>query len=220
MKDLTINKNTFSFDSITGEVLSQNKFSETHVSGGGGGGSHGHTRSVSISSQAITKHEFWIKTDDGREEAIQLSGADVAIREGQRISLITIWNPSKDTGYYAMLVNHTAQTKDFLLDYAKLGYKNQYKVAKAGWGTWLIGIALIAMIAGPVYSSNGSVYKNVDILATAGCAGGLWSLIVFPIIYFTANAFALKHNLKLIKEHVNDLADELLRKENARSNNS
>ena len=213
MKDLTINKNTFSFDSITGEVLSQNKFSETHVSGGGGGGSHGHTRSVSISSQAITKHEFWIKTDDGREEAIQLSGADVAIREGQRISLITIWNPSKDTGHYAMIVNHTAQTKDFLLDYAKLGYKNQYKVAKAGWGTWLIGIALIAAVAGLAYEGNERVF-------TAGCLGGLWSLIVFPIIYFTANAFALKHNLKLIKEHVNDLADELLRKENARSNNS
>lgn len=55
------------FWSVTGEIMAQNKYSETHVSSSGGGGyigAHGgHIRAPSVHSTTVTNHEFWIKTE-------------------------------------------------------------------------------------------------------------------------------------------------------------
>ena len=78
------------FWKITGEVMDSNKYSETHVSssGGGGyvGGSGGHISAPRVSSRAVTNHEFWIRTQDGTEESVQLTGHDIPDRKSTRLN--------------------------------------------------------------------------------------------------------------------------------------
>ena len=100
------------FWSKTGEVLSQNKYSSTHVSSEGGGGyvgQHGgHVSAPKITSTTTTHHEFWIKKEDGSEECIKLVDCDIPVREGQRITLISAGIKGKNATYYSVLVNHNA----------------------------------------------------------------------------------------------------------------
>jgi hypothetical protein len=106
------------FRSTTGEILSQNKFSETHVSSSGGGGyvgKHGgHVGAPNVQSESITNHEFWIKTEDGNEKSIQLSGHDIPLREGQKITLISAGVSGKDSRYFSVLINHNANNHWFI----------------------------------------------------------------------------------------------------------
>ncbi|MFQ2209979.1 hypothetical protein ACK31V_04610 [Aeromonas caviae] len=106
------------FWSVTGEIMAQNKFSETHVSSSGGGGyvgTHGgHISAPSVHSTTVTNHEFWIKTEDGSEESVQLAGCDIPLREGQKITLISAGVKGKGEGYYSVLVNHNANKHWFI----------------------------------------------------------------------------------------------------------
>lgn len=101
------------FSKVTGEVLSQNKYSETRVSSSGGGGyigkQGGHVQAPKIQTTIIKKQEFWIKKADGTEESVKLTGYDIPLREGQFITLISATiNDAKST-YYTALVNHSAK---------------------------------------------------------------------------------------------------------------
>ncbi|VVP59735.1 hypothetical protein PS850_06123 [Pseudomonas fluorescens] len=94
------------FSKVTGEVLSQNKYSETRVSSSGGGGyigkQGGHVQAPKIQTTIIKKQEFWIKKADGTEESVKLTGYDIPLREGQFITLISATtNDAKSTYYTA-----------------------------------------------------------------------------------------------------------------------
>lgn len=107
----------------TGEVLSQNKYSETHVSQSGGGVGYvgkygGYVSAPKIHSTTVTNHEFWIKQEDGSEKSFKLSGHDIPIREGQRISIITAGLKGSDSNYHSILVNHDTH-EHWLLNNAK-----------------------------------------------------------------------------------------------------
>ncbi|WP_075185084.1 hypothetical protein [Teredinibacter haidensis] len=106
------------FKSITGEVLGQNKYSETHVSSSGGGGyidKHGgHVDAPQIHSKSVTNHEFWIRKQDGTEENVQLKGHDIPLRAGQIITLISAFTNEKRKPYYSVLVNHNAKKHWFI----------------------------------------------------------------------------------------------------------
>jgi len=106
------------FWSITGEVIGQNKYSETHVSSSGGGGyvgKHGgFVNAPQVNSTVVTNHEFWIKKDNGVEESVQLSGADIPLREGQKVTAIFSHLSSEDEGPCSILVNHSERKHRFI----------------------------------------------------------------------------------------------------------
>ncbi|MCV2420277.1 hypothetical protein [Paucibacter sp. DJ2R-2] len=78
-------------DVVEGEVVSQQKWSETHVRGSGGGGyinqGSGQIASTQIISSTSEQLEFWVKSDDGKETAFRLSDVDMAVRAGQRVRI-------------------------------------------------------------------------------------------------------------------------------------
>jgi len=78
-------------DVVEGEVVSQQKWSETHVRGSGGGGyinqGSGQIASTQIVSSTSEQLEFWVKADDGKETAFRLSDVDMAVRPGQRVRI-------------------------------------------------------------------------------------------------------------------------------------
>lgn len=78
-------------DVVEGEVVSQQKWSETQVRGSGGGGyinqGSGQIEGTRISSSSSEQLEFWVKSDDGKETAYRLSDVDMALRPGQRVRI-------------------------------------------------------------------------------------------------------------------------------------
>jgi len=87
---------------IIGKVTHTNKFSETHVSGSGGG----RNSPVSISSRAVTKQEFYIKTEEGKDVDVKLSGVDIPIAIEQKLTLLYGRKRSKSKGPLLFLFNH------------------------------------------------------------------------------------------------------------------
>ncbi|GGB05388.1 hypothetical protein [Agarivorans gilvus] len=59
-------------------------------------------------SQGATKHEFWLKLEDGLERSFQVYGFDIALREGQDITVCYAGSPGKSNYQPMLVVNHSA----------------------------------------------------------------------------------------------------------------
>ena len=99
----------------TGEVLSSGKYTETHVSvssrGGDGhvGPNGGYINPVKVTStsEVITHHELWIKTESGLEKDFKIINEDIPLRAGQKITIISA-GKTLESGFNTALVNHNA----------------------------------------------------------------------------------------------------------------
>lgn len=93
-----MNRTTFStytgksvtLEAISGEVLEASKHSTTEIHSRGGGGyvsakSGGYVSAPSVSSTSTTHQEIWLRTSEGTEVPVQLSGADAPVRAGQQV---------------------------------------------------------------------------------------------------------------------------------------
>jgi hypothetical protein len=108
------------FSSVTGIVLGgQEKRSETHVSSSGGGGyvgkNGGHVSAAQVHSTVTTKHEFWIELEDGTEKAVQLSGCDIPLKEGHKITLVSVNKSKRNREFYTFLVNHNTKSSNVIM---------------------------------------------------------------------------------------------------------
>ncbi|MCY1361488.1 hypothetical protein D9M69_481560 [compost metagenome] len=114
MKEISIDAKTILLKVWTGEVLSSDKSYETRVTSSGGGGYvgqyGGHVAAPKISSHAIERHEIWIRDENGEEQSIQLSNANISLRPGQRISVILAARHRGADMHVAAIVNHSAKT--------------------------------------------------------------------------------------------------------------
>lgn len=100
------------FWDVTGDVISTQKRSETHISSSAStayiqNGS-GYINTPAINSSVSTNHEFWLKSDDGQEIPVRISGADIPLREEQKVTVIYAAKPNEEMGYPAIVVNHSA----------------------------------------------------------------------------------------------------------------
>jgi hypothetical protein len=152
METFTYRGKTLDFRSITGTVLDTSTRSETHISGGGGGGyigpKGGHIDDISIRSHNTTLQEFWIKTEDGMEKSVNISGTSIPLRAGQRITLIAAEQKGRNEGWYASVINHNANQFSFICDGASLNNLMKLEVFPKyflfiGFALWLaLAIAL------------------------------------------------------------------------------
>jgi hypothetical protein len=105
------------FSIISGVVISSDKRSETHLTSSGGGGhltnGSGYIKAPTISSYSVTCHDFWLKTSDCQEVAIQLRGHDIPLRSGQNVTMLLANAPGYVKAYVA-LVNHSSGSYYFL----------------------------------------------------------------------------------------------------------
>jgi hypothetical protein len=96
--------------SASGVVLSEKKWTTTQISGGGGGGyvqnGSGYVTQNPIQSTTTTHDQLLVKVEDGSEHAVQIAGANLAVREGHRVSLIWGISRGKSTGPYVGIYNH------------------------------------------------------------------------------------------------------------------
>lgn len=101
-------------DIIEGEVVSQQKWAETHVSGSGGGGwvnnAPGYTwvKPIDIYSSTTTNHEFWIREPNGKEASFSFSNVNFPVRDGHLIRLAWASAEGFKKGDYVFSSNLTA----------------------------------------------------------------------------------------------------------------
>lgn len=189
------------FSEVTGEVLGQNKYSETHVSSSGGGGyvgQHGgHVSAPQVRSTAITNHEFWIKTDDGAEKSVQLSGCDIPLREGHKITLITAGLKGKKSSYHSILVNHNAKKHWFIKEAQELNKLLGLQIA-SGKSILIAGLIIWFVVWASLPDNGG--WQNAS-WSLAFILGGLF------LAYRIANHFYRFINLKKdLNNHLQKLA--------------
>lgn len=134
MNDFIHGKKRLRFWTVTGEVIGSSKHSETQVYGDGGGGylhqGSGFISGGNFSSSSITCHEFWLHLDDGTEMPVSLTGVDIPLRPGQRITLISAGLADSDGGRYCTLVNHAANRYWSICNAATLNEGFGIEVAK------------------------------------------------------------------------------------------
>ncbi|WKE65318.1 hypothetical protein PVT67_16885 [Gallaecimonas kandeliae] len=156
------------FWSETGEVLSQNKYSETHVSSSGGGGhvgrNGGHVRAPKIKSTTVINHEIWIKKDDGKEKNVKLVGQDIPLREGQRVTLISAGVKGENSSYHSVLVNHNANKHWFINDADSLNQKLKIDLV-TGNSVLLAGALWLFLI---FLNQNSAVLLSIETISFVG----------------------------------------------------
>lgn len=193
------------FNVVTGEILGSNKFSETHVSSSGGGGyvgrDGGHIRAPQVSSSTTTNHEFWIKTEEGKEKSIQLKGYDIAIREGQKISIITATTPQSKSSYYCSLINHNAQNFSRIASGLDLNTNLKIKPL-TGLSFWLATASAIGIY----------FWKDAQRYVSFG-ETFLWTVGAFFAVgigSFLIRSSKRRQTVRDIDDHINELSRSLL----------
>lgn len=99
LEDFTSHGKSITFRAVRATVLAYRRYSETHID-------YYHRSSV------IVIHDFWVKTDNGREIDVQTSDAPpgFSLREGQRVSLLSAHYEAKNRRRrraWLCLVNHS-----------------------------------------------------------------------------------------------------------------
>lgn len=110
-----IGQKTIRVGYFTGKVVSATKNMETRVSGSGGGGysyqGTGYSSSVNITSTTVVHDQVFIQSRDGEEKAFQLQGFDLAVREGNILTVAVAMIEGKSDAVYAVAAtNHTTRT--------------------------------------------------------------------------------------------------------------
>jgi hypothetical protein len=111
IRSVPVGRQIIDFHKFTGVVIDEKKWSSTSLAGGGGGynvGS-GQNNPVSISSITITNEQFFLKDDSGQEMAFQFSG-NIAVRVGNRMTVIWAVIQGKNVKYDVAVINHDTRT--------------------------------------------------------------------------------------------------------------
>lgn len=154
--DLKLGKNVLSINVKCGEVIGQQKWSETEVHSSGGGGhvgpQGGSISTPTITSTSKTKQEFWIREDDGRESSIELTDSAFTAMEGQRIWLAVGGNKNSKSTSYLFAYNSASDTHfDFIRNWIKWLYSEHLLIKPfiyrllTTWLSFSIGVIFTVM---------------------------------------------------------------------------
>ncbi len=82
----------FVFTTVTGSVIENRQWSETHISGGGGGTTPlGNIHIDKIKSSTVQKQSVWIEDENGRQFEMSYTGDEkVAMRQGHRMTFVYV----------------------------------------------------------------------------------------------------------------------------------
>jgi len=79
-----------------------------HSEGGGGrvGPTGGHIKAPQVKSYNTTRHDLFLRLTDGREVSVSFPVDYISVREGNEVTLVSVFRTDTSTGYYARLFNN------------------------------------------------------------------------------------------------------------------
>jgi hypothetical protein len=92
-----------------GEVVDEKKWATTQVAGGGGGINTGSglPNQVTITSVSTTHDQFFLRNNEGQEKAFEFANAGLALRKGNRVTVLWGTIKGNEHGKYLAVYNHT-----------------------------------------------------------------------------------------------------------------
>jgi hypothetical protein len=118
----------FTYQYVSGTVVSSQKHTQTHVYSEGGGGRittgrnivgdpvlRGKLEAPDIKSYNTTNHEIFLQLENAQELNVVLPYDNIALREGHFITFLIIFRVGDPDGYYTRLFNHNTRSDDKLL---------------------------------------------------------------------------------------------------------
>lgn len=98
--DISIAEGKFWVDAYLGEVVGQQKWSETYVSG----------NAHSVGSTTHENLEFWIREKDGTEKHFRLNNTGLGVRPGQKVWIAACGDEKTGKGKYLFTGNLTTNS--------------------------------------------------------------------------------------------------------------
>lgn len=164
VNSVTVGKRTIDFYTFSGNVLDPQAWSTTETYGGGTSGFiHQGTGLVTSSSvrSITTEHtQFFLRSSDGQELAVKLENFRVALRPGNRVTVVWAADRGKEavTTDCNFVAVHNHDTKVLMTDKQKLK-----EIAIPRYGRFLFGVSvLLAIGAVFVFGSFGFVSGGVN----------------------------------------------------------
>ena len=193
--EVTIGKKIIETYKIRGEVIDSSKQEVTHVQGGGGGGSGGNVAPVRISSYTTTKHEFWIKREDGIEDNYYINDSNLPLRTGHKITILQSGLKGSTAHYPVFVVNHTIGTSHFISH----GGTFEYILGKKYIGRLRIFLPFfIALVVSFLLFSSVLFWLSI-----------LW--IIFSIFYNTIVYYRNRYLVNNFIDYISDMGPTILR---------
>ena len=227
-QDFHCGKKAIEFSDVTGTVLTTKTTAIPHIWSSGGGGvlrEGNYIAPPTIHSSVITAHEFWIQQDNGVQVPIRLSGANIPLAEGQRVSVICAklvpqyqtdivmnvdgvhvkgaWPLCKvpeDKERYAILVNYNAWRHWFIKD-AKTLVK-EFKLCPYNWMSLFIVVAIVGVIAwftGARWKTFGTPADTANWELACGIAG------FFLVCTWIKQWFKFSKTVKSLEKYLEDV---------------
>lgn len=187
-KAFTAGKKVYTIYYTKGAVVGKEKNFETQVYGsGGGGGSYqgtGGSAPVSISSRTVIHDKIYLKEENGKERAVELTDWDIACREGHELLILWIIQEGKQRGSYAAIKNFTTE---------EVQYDENLIERLAGKKPWqilfLLGVGKILLLWGGLYVLS-EIYRESQLIYSLYHigSGNFWLLLcsgaaIYEIIY-------------------------------------
>ena len=120
LREFTSGEVSVDFSTLSGEILSLEKSSETRTSVSGG---HVFQTSAGVSSTPIRVssttdkfQEIWIRKDDGVESSVKLINVDFPLRAGQKVTFLYAKWPGSKVHEMVSVVNHNARANYIFSD--------------------------------------------------------------------------------------------------------
>jgi len=142
---------------FSGEVVDQQKSSQTHVT------THNNNQQQ-VSTTYYNK--LFVRGEDGSERSIELVDAGFGARQGSKVSIVWGIPPRKEEGPYLAVINH--DTGDFhgirkaINDLASPPFYNMLLIV---WSIF-IAVGVVDLFSGEIFSAF--------MMALIGCAGIYW----------------------------------------------
>ena len=125
----------------TGKVTSTRKQKETQISSSTQ--YHGNQAVTSTSSSTVDHHELFIVDETGKERAFNMIDMDVAVREGNTVSIIWAVPEDVESGPHIEIYNHSTGDRRVVQPKAVLSWFMKPK--KIVWGT-TAAVVIVGMI--------------------------------------------------------------------------
>ena len=204
LKRFKIAGKTVEFFSLDGSVLSNQKWSETHINQSGLGGyvnmTTGYVSVPQITSHVVTKQEIWLRLSNGKDVQCCYTGKTVPVTSGQNISVISMTAPGRDNVNVA-LVNHSTDGFHFISDVYWIASKYIFKrpslllsifLTIVGWIVLYMTYSFFMMIDGaqlesqinspPVQKILGQLIQIVPKLQGQDAKGSLAFYLVWAVM--------------------------------------
>lgn len=187
-----------SFGAISGVVVGDKKWSETHVTSSGGGGMvgrwGGYVSAPTINSFTNTKSEIWLRDAGGQEHPIHLTNVNIPVREGHHVTAVWGMRDGAAAAQYVLIENHTAQQHAVI---------EGCFPALAGHSSGKVGCLALIVVAFVIFILS----------VRANAAGLLWFVPAAAVAWGWWRAQRYKQDAEVLREHLEIVRAALARQQ-------